>query len=133
MGVLRERLRNFMRGRYGVDALSKVLIGITFLLVGLSLFFGKWFYVPGVCLLIYVYFRMLSTNYEKRYKENRAFINLKNRIWAWGRREKNRMQIRRTHHIYTCTKCKQKIRIPKGHGKIMVTCPKCKFEFVKRS
>ncbi len=133
MGTLRERFRNFMQGRYGVDTLSKVLIGIAFLLAVLSIFFGRIFYLLGICLLVYVYFRMFSTNYEKRYKENRAFINYKNRILALRRRWKNRLRMRKTHHIYTCAKCRQKIRIPKGRGKIMITCPKCKYEFIKRS
>lgn len=131
--LMRERLLSFMQGRYGIDALSKVLIGAALICGILSLLLGNVFYILGVCLVGYAYFRMFSTNYEKRYKENRAFIHVKNRAMAFLRNQKNVMQQRKHYRIYTCAQCKQKIRIPKGHGKIVVTCPKCKFEFQKRS
>lgn len=133
MGLIRERLRNFMQGRYGVDTLSKVLMGAAFICAVLSVLFGRVFYVFGILILGYVYFRMFSMNYEKRYRENRAFLDKKNRVCAFFRREKSRMEQRKMYHIYTCPSCRQKIRIPKGRGRIMVTCPKCKCEFEKRS
>lgn len=133
MGIMRERLRSFMQGRYGVDALSKVLLGVAFVCAVLSLFFGKLFYLIGLCLLAYIYFRMFSRNYERRYRENRAFLDKTNRIAAFFRAQKSLMQQRKTHHIYKCAQCGQKIRIPKGRGKVIVTCPKCRFQFQKKS
>ena len=35
--------------------------------------------------------------------------------------------------IFRCPKCHQMIRVPKGRGKIAIRCPKCKFEFIRRS
>lgn len=133
MGIMRDRFRSFMHGRYGIDALSKVLLVIAFICAVLSLFFGRIFYVLGICVLAYVYFRMFSTNYEKRYRENRAFLDKKNRVAAFFRTQKSLMHQRKTHHIYKCAQCGQRIRIPKGKGKIIVTCPKCKFQFEKKS
>ena len=133
MGLITDRLLNFMQGRYGADTLSNVLIGISFICAILSVVFGRIFYFLGLCMIAYVFFRMLSTNYEKRYKENRAFLNGKNKIVAFFRRQKSIMNQRKDYHIYTCAQCRQKIRIPKGHGKIMITCPKCKYEFQKKS
>lgn len=133
MGILRNKLQNFMQGRYGVDALNKCLLVVALICAVVSMFTWRIFYLLGLCIIVYVYFRMFSKNYEKRYRENRAFINARNQVTAFFRRQKSMMTQRKTHHIYKCARCKQKIRIPKGRGKIVVTCPKCKYEFQKKS
>lgn len=133
MRQIKEGLRNFMRGRYGMDELSKTLLITAFISAVLSVFLGRVFYTVSLLLVLFVYLRMLSTNYEKRYKENLAYVDLKNRIQEKIKREKRIWQQKKTHHIFICPQCKQKIRIPKGHGKVVVTCPKCKFEFQRRS
>lgn len=133
MGLMKERFRSFMQGRYGVDELSKVLLGVALGCAVISVFCGSIFYLLGIALLAYVYFRMFSTNYEKRYRENRAFHDVRNRVCAFFRNKKSHMAQRKTHHIYKCPSCRQKIRIPKGRGHVLVTCPKCKCEFEKNS
>lgn len=39
----------------------------------------------------------------------------------------------KNHKIFQCGKCGQMIRVPKGKGKIAITCPSCKQEFIKRT
>ena len=55
------------------------------------------------------------------------------KIRNWFQNQKNIWQQRKVYHIYTCPSCKQKIRIPKGKGKIEVRCPKCGTTFIKKS
>lgn len=131
---MKEKLRNFMVGRYGIDSFSKFLMGVALALCVLDIFFNNifinsWF----IIIIIYVYYRMFSRNYNKRYQENMKFLQIKNKIAAKFRSEKSIMKQRKTHHIYKCPTCNQKIRIPKGKGRICITCPKCKTEFTKTS
>lgn len=131
---MKEKLRNFMIGRYGIDSFSKFLMGIALVLCILdifvdNIFINSWF----IILIIYVYYRMFSRNYNKRYQENMKYLQVKNKVLAKFRSEKSIMKQRKTHHIYKCPTCNQKIRIPKGKGRICITCPKCKTEFTKTS
>ncbi len=131
---MRQKLMQFMIGRYGVDTFSKFLLGTALGFVVLDLFIDSrfltsWFYV----LVIYSYYRILSKNHQKRYQENMKFLQIKNKLVAKFNSEKNLMKQRKTHHIYKCPTCSQKIRIPKGKGRICITCPKCKTEFTKTS
>ena len=123
-----------MQGRYGSDEFSKFLVGLGMALAilniltrsrALSLLF--W-----VC-LIYSYFRMFSKNYSARYAENQKFLQMRNKFRYKLENYKRIREQKKIYHIYSCPYCKQKIRIPKGKGTIIVTCPKCKQEFGKRS
>lgn len=130
---MRNRIQQFMAGRYGVDSFSRFLLVLSIISVGCSMLFGKIFYFIALLLLVYTYFRMFSKNYEGRYKENMKFRDVLCRFTAIFRTQKQVWMQRRTHHVYSCPSCRQKIRIPRGRGKIIVTCPKCKMEFVKQS
>ena len=131
---MKEKFQKFMIGRYGIDAFSKFMLGVALALCVLdifvnNIFISSWFYV----LVIYSYFRMFSRNYQKRYQENLKFLQIKNKLTAKFNQEKNIWKQRKTHHIYKCPTCSQKIRIPRGKGRICITCPKCKTEFTKTS
>ena len=134
----REKMLKFMQGRYGVDQFSNCLIwtGVAVSLLAV-VFRNQILVMLSWLLIIYAYIRIFSKQINKRYKQNQFFLdktyglrsifaNLKYRI-KYG---KNGAP---SHHIYKCRKCGQKIRIPAGRGKIMVTCPKCKYQFKKRS
>lgn len=135
---MREKFARFMTGRYGVDDLARVTnIGALILLI-ISMFSGFLpimgiFYWLAVALIIYNCFRMLSRNIPKRYEENQRFLNARYRFTAKKAQKKTQWAQRDIYRFYRCPSCKQKVRVPKGRGKICITCPKCKTEFVKRS
>lgn len=131
---MRRKILNFMRGRYGVDKLSNTLIWIAFALMILNLLVRKdIFYFLGMFCLIYAYFRMFSRNISKRSRENEWYLNKTYGIRMGFLKERDRAKIRKTHHIYKCPECGQKVKVPRGRGKIEVTCPKCNMKFIKRS
>lgn len=131
---MKEKIQRFMIGRYGVDSFSRFLIGVSLILWVLGLFvrsrfLNSWF----VLLMLFAYYRVFSKNHQKRYQENMKYLQIKNKVVAWFHSEQSIMKQRKTHHIYKCPTCNQKIRIPKGKGRICITCPKCKTEFTKTS
>ncbi|MBE6008964.1 MAG: hypothetical protein E7235_07185 [Lachnospiraceae bacterium] len=128
---MKERFRQFMIGRYGTDEFNNFLTILVFITIVISLFIDNKFSIFATVLLIYLYFRMFSRNYSARRAENAAFLKIKYKIT--GRFSKQAREQRKLYHIYKCPQCKQKIRIPRGKGKIQITCPKCKHEFIKRS
>ncbi|MCD7981014.1 MAG: zinc-ribbon domain-containing protein [Clostridiales bacterium] len=38
---------------------------------------------------------------------------------------------RKIYKFYMCPHCSQKVRVPKGKGRIEITCPKCRTTFIK--
>ncbi|MGN0298033.1 MAG: hypothetical protein ACI4C1_02420 [Lachnospiraceae bacterium] len=131
---MKERFYRFMQGRYGNDQLNNFTLIAMLILIVLS-WITNWglFYTLALVLLIWSYFRMLSRNIPKRQAENQKFLQIWNKVTTPLNKEKYYMEQRKTHHIYSCPNCKQKIRIPKGKGKIQITCPKCKHQFIKKS
>ncbi|HJA07100.1 MAG TPA: zinc-ribbon domain-containing protein [Candidatus Mediterraneibacter pullicola] len=134
---MKEKFIRFMQGRYGVDQLSKFILILGLVFVVISALFNNALslltYILGWVMVIYCYFRIFSRNIPKRYAENQAYLAKTYKIRTFFGKQKNIWQQRKTHHIYTCPSCKQKIRIPKGKGKIEVRCPKCGTTFIKNS
>ena len=134
MNNIREKLIRFMQGRYGTDQFSRFLLGVAVACLVLSLFIHSRIWSLLILLLIvYCYFRMFSRNIQKRYAENQKYLQLTGGIrgkWAVFLRD---WKDRKTHRIYKCPGCGQKIRIPKGHGRVEIRCPRCRTQFVRKS
>ena len=122
---LRAGLDRFMQGRYGMDRLNSTLlwvsVGLAVLSMILSGLVGLVFTLLAYILMGIAIFRALSHNTYKRYRENRWFL------LQWDRLKD------RQHRYYTCPKCRQSVRVPRGKGKIAITCPKCKERFFKKT
>jgi len=136
---LKERIRRFMQGRYGiVDQYSEFLfivaipmyiIGniisirvVSALLMGVALF-----------LVFYVDYRIMSRNCTKRYRENEQYLMFAGIFRKRWQKFCSRIKDRRENRIYKCPSCKQRIRVPRGKGKIAITCPQCRTEFIRKS
>lgn len=131
---MRDKFQRFMQGRYGVDELGRFMTLLGLILIVVNLFFRSVIlsYVV-LAVLIYCYYRMFSRNYSRRYAENQKFLTLKGRVKSGPAGWKRELEQRKIYHIYRCPSCRQKIRVPRGKGNIIVTCPKCRTEFRKRS
>lgn len=135
---MKEKIGRFMAGRYGNDKLNQFMMAVFLGCAVLNLFvrnaYASTVLNSWECLLILlVYIRMFSRNISKRYAENQKYLALENRLRRFFGQKRYLMQQRKEYHIYKCPGCKQKIRIPKGKGKISIRCPKCGEEFIKNS
>ena len=118
---MKNRLRNFMVGRYGVDQLSNAMLTASILIVIINIFakIQVLNYLVFAFILI-SYFRMFSKNINKRYQENMKFLQWWNPIRSKFNKTKNRAKQSKTYKFFTCPNCGQDIRIPKGKGRIKI-------------
>ena len=130
---MKERMQRFMAGRYGNDQLNQFIFIVAIISMVLEIITRQsLFYTLTLVLLILAYVRVFSRNINKRYEENMKFLQKKDAILNKFRKQKYYAAQRRNFHIYTCPQCKQKIRIPKGKGKISIPCPKCRTSFITK-
>lgn len=134
LNEMRERFRRFMIGRYGTDELNRFLMYLILAMIVLSWFIRSniWFVLELFC-LIFSYYRSFSRNINRRFQENQKYLGLHFRVTEWFKRLKFRLKEGRKYKIFKCPHCGQKIRIPRGHGKISIHCRRCGTDFMGRS
>ncbi|MDE6107572.1 MAG: hypothetical protein K2F83_02720 [Oscillospiraceae bacterium] len=126
-------LRRFMAGRYGPDQLNLALLVLCFALYLLSsLFRIQALNLLALLCLILSYFRLLSRNIPKRRAENAKFLEAVRPIVRWYNVKKCRSQDKE-HCYFKCPNCGQQLRVPKGKGKISITCRSCGVSFEKKT
>ena len=134
MSRFRQKVMQFMQGRYGADQFSRFLIYLSLILLVITLFCrNNFIYYIAVIVLFYSYFRMLSRNISKRYAENQKYLSLRYKVVGRFNWIKLRIKDSKTHRIFKCPSCSQKIRVPKGKGRISIKCQKCRIEFIKKT
>lgn len=131
---MREKIMRFMAGRNGLDELARAESWMVLVLLLIALF-SRWylFFILALALMIHMYFRVFSRNRSRRYVENQRYVQMRYRaVVAWNKKKMKSAQ-RKVYRFFRCPQCKQKVRVPKGHGKICITCPKCRKEFIRKS
>ena len=130
----KQRLQNFMIGRYGSDELSRFYSIVAIILLVISMFTGIGiFWILAIVLLVYIYYRTFSRNISKMSAQNQKFRNLRYQLSVKKQQRVKMREQKKIYRFFVCPGCKQKVRVPKGRGKIVITCPKCRMEFVKKS
>lgn len=122
------RLRSFFSGRYGADALGRALLIFAVVLMvlgslGRRLVSGDFEILSLLAFapLIWGIFRMYSRNFEKRRQENAAYLRTLARLKD------------RSNRYYRCPHCRQLVRVPRGKGRIKISCPTCHGQFIKKT
>lgn len=126
-------LQNLLMGRNGSDQLSMALLLLSLVISlianGLKQPIISYF---GLIPLIFAIFRIFSKSVQKRRMENYKFMMLISPLYSWFTKTSNRIKDRKSHKYLKCPNCKQTLRLPKGKGKVSITCSKCKTKFIKK-
>jgi len=127
--------RRMFIGRNGPDHFS---FGLTILAFVLSLVPWRvlptpwnYMYIISFLIIAYAIFRMFSKNIEQRRKENYAFLRVVNKPKTWYYKSKVRRKQRKLYKVFKCPNCFQKLRVPKGKGKVQIRCSSCGHKFTK--
>ncbi len=124
--IIMEAFRRFMRNRYGIDPLGKAMLLCAVLVSALAVVTKLPLTVISYLLIAFELYRFFSADIYRRTNENLKYDALKKRVIDWFRLEKNKIRDRGTHRYLKCPTCRANLRVPRGRGKISVTCPVCK-------
>jgi uncharacterized paraquat-inducible protein A len=128
-----EKFRQFMYGRYGNDLLNFALMIVGCVITAVLSFVDvPYIHYLGLIPYLAVIYRTLSKNIPARQRENAKFIEL---IQPWKRFiiKKVRQLQDKSHRYYACPQCHNTLRVPKGRGKIKISCPHCGKEFIRKT
>lgn len=132
-------VRRQMAGRYGVDALCRALSigGLAALVLSMlsrrAPLLSLLFIALALFAIVWCYARVFSRNSYKRAEENRKFLLYWDKVLCWFRLRKECFCQRKEYAFFRCPSCHQMVRVPKGKGRIRITCRKCGFAFEKKT
>ena len=134
MNRFKDKMARFMYGRYGMDQLSRNLSLICLVLLIVTMFVrNNVIYMIALVGIVYTYFRVFSRNISRRSEENEKYLRFHYKVVGKLNKIRFRITDSKTHRIFRCPSCSQKIRVPRGKGKISIKCPKCRIEFIKKT
>lgn len=131
------KFQKFMVGRYGIDQLWRALLIfylIAIVITNIVYRYSKiaYYSLSVICaaIIVFAVFRVFSKNIEARRRENQDWLKITGGIRQKILFQKERSKQRKTHKFVKCKKCKKTLRLPKNKGKLNVTCPHCKNQFI---
>lgn len=133
-GRIMYKIRSFMSGRYGFDELSRFLLVFGVILMILSSFFGiRILNYLSSLLYILGFVRCFSFNFYARQRERRLYLSVKSKISQRINLYKKIFSERKQFRYFKCKKCKAYWRVPKGKGKVEISCRNCGTKMIKKT
>ena len=131
--MIRQALMRFMYGRNGIDQLGTFTL-VLYLILWVVQLVSHWFFlfILEYLLLLLTLFRMLSRNLSRRRAENARFLQLVRPVCGRCKSCCARMKDRE-HRYFKCPNCGQRMRVPRGKGRITVHCRSCGATFEEKS
>ena len=131
---IRAAFARFMSGRYGTDQLNMAMLwtALIMTIIGSIAKLGILSLMADA-LLIVMFIRMLSKDRYKRQHENQVYLQKTYKITKAVNEWANRMKNSKKYRYFTCSKCKKRLRVPRGVGSITITCKGCGNKFDKKA
>ncbi|HIZ17667.1 MAG TPA: hypothetical protein IAA22_00915 [Candidatus Olsenella stercoravium] len=133
-GDWQRKVAEWLRGRQGPDDLAVFSVNLAIVIVLVNVFARTgWLGWVALALVAYSMFRIQSKNLGARARENAAFLKALGPVRPWIQNPRAAWSELRAYKHVRCASCKQRVRVPRGKGKLRVTCPRCKSKFEVRS
>jgi len=131
---MREKFYRFMAGRYGMDQFSRFLSYAAMACIVLNFFLkSSVLWGLALALLVFLYYRCFSRKMEQRRRENAWYLRKSYAVTTGFKNWRDRQKQRRDYVFFRCPGCKAMLRVPRGKGKIRVTCRKCGNAFQRKT
>lgn len=131
-----------MKRFYGIDALNRFLLFVAacFSIAAMLLAIGHvavWYWVTfafAVVSLLWAFVRIFSKKRSKRrrrelYIYKRLLYNISNTVLP----DREYLNELKEYKYYACPQCAQRLRVPRGKGRIRITCIRCGNRFIKKT
>lgn len=133
-GDWQRKLAEWLRGRQGPDDLAIFSTNLAVVILLVNIFARvSWLGWVALALVVYAMFRIQSRNLGARARENERFLHALGPARPWLQNPAAAWRELRTYKHVRCTSCRQKVRVPRGKGRLRVTCPSCHTKFEVRS
>ena len=140
-GRLAQAIARFMYGRYGADQLARFISCVSLISIFLSIltrgvgrgWLSALFFYLCIALIGLSYYRMLSRDYNRRRRENEFYLDKKYRLSSRLKLHRECFRQRRDYAFFRCPGCRQLVRVPRGKGKLRITCRRCGYSFEKKT
>ena len=133
MWKIRQAIASFMYGRYGIDRLYWVLLGIWFVQSVGNMFVGSFIIaLLEMAVMVLAIWRTMSRNIYQRRRENEQLTKCINSVKGAFSLTGQRIRDIGRKRYRKCKTCKAVLRLPINRGSHTVRCPRCAREFKVR-